>query len=78
MRASKHRHCHPVWRKPDGSPVACLEKIKVLNQNYSELEQMAVDLLEDALLMGCSDTQVRAALHAMVDQLASEFPERHD
>src|SRR5438309_1711052 len=45
----------PVWRQPDGSPVSCLEKIKVLNENLAEIEQMAQDALEDAILMGCDE-----------------------
>jgi hypothetical protein len=65
----------PVWRKPNGSPVSCTEKIKVLNQNLEELRQLARDALEDALLMGCSERQVREVLHAMIDELVSDFPE---
>ena len=68
----------PVWRKPDGSPVSCTEKIKVLNQNMEELRQLALDTLEDALLMGCSEKQVREVLHAMIDGLVSGFPECTD
>lgn len=68
----------PIWRKPDGSPVSCTEKIKVLNENLEELRQLARDALEDALLMGCSESQVRQVLHAMIDGLVSDFPECSD
>jgi hypothetical protein len=68
------RSAAPVWRQPDGTPVSCLEKIKVLNQNYAELRQIAQDALEDALLMGCSEQQVRDALHALVDELSNPYP----
>lgn len=64
----------PVWRHEDGAPVSCLEKIKVLNDNYAELRQMAQDALEDGLLVGCSEAQLRAALHAMVDSLTNPYP----
>ncbi len=64
-----------VWRQEDGAPVSCLEKIKVLNDNYAELRQMAQDALEDALLLGCSETQLRAALHGMVDDLTNPNPQ---
>jgi hypothetical protein len=63
----------PVWRQPDGEPVSCLEKIKVLNENYAELQQTAQDALEDALLMGCSEEQVREALHQLVDRLGNPY-----
>jgi hypothetical protein len=68
------RPAPPVWRQPDGSPVSCLEKIKVLNDNYAELRQMAQDAFEDALLMGCSETQIRDALHQLIDELANPYP----
>ena len=59
----------PVWRKPDGKPVSCLEKIKVLNQNISEIEGLCADALEDGVLMGCDADQIKAALHALIDGL---------
>jgi len=63
----------PVWRQPDGGPVSCLEKIKVLNENLAEIEQMAQDALEDAILMGCDEAQVRTVLRQLVDGLANPY-----
>lgn len=63
----------PLWRRDDGSPIACLEKIKVLNENYAELRQMAQDAIEDGLLMGCSEAQMREALHALIDGLVNPY-----
>ncbi|THF61472.1 hypothetical protein E6C76_20550 [Pseudothauera nasutitermitis] len=63
----------PVWQAPDGSPIACVEKLRVLAQNHQELHQVALDALEDALLMGCCEQQVRAALHALIDALEPRF-----
>lgn len=74
MSSRKSRHpVAPVWRQPDGAPVSCLEKIKVLNENYAELRQIAQDALEDALLMGCSEEQMRAALHQLIDALVNPY-----
>jgi len=64
----------PVWRQEDGAPVSCLEKIKVLNENYAELRQMTQDAFEDALLVGCSEEQVRQVLRALVDGLVNPYP----
>lgn len=63
----------PTWCKPDGSPVSCLEKIKVLNQNYAELKQMAQDALEDALLLECGEEQIREELHRLIDELHNPY-----
>ena len=45
------------WRKPDGSIIACTEKLKVMRENLAEMRQVAQDLLEDAVLMGCDEAQ---------------------
>lgn len=63
----------PTWCKPDGSPVSCVEKIKVLNENYAELRQIAQDALEDAILMECSEAQIRQALHQLIDELVNPY-----
>ena len=51
-----------AWRQPDGSPVSCVEKIKVLDQNLAEFRAVALDFLEDATLMGCDVEAVRRLL----------------
>jgi len=58
-----------TWRQPDGKPVSCLEKIKVLNQNIQEIETLCADALEDGVLMGCDADQIKAALHELIDGL---------
>ncbi len=63
----------PVWKHPDGTSVSCLEKIKVLNENLDELRQIAQDALEDGLLIGCDERQLRETLHALVDSLSNPY-----
>jgi hypothetical protein len=63
----------PVWRQPDGQPVSCVDKIKVLNENLEELQQMAQDALEDAILMGCDEAQVREVLERLVESLDNPY-----
>ena len=63
----------PIWRTPEGEPVACVEKIKVLNENLAELRAMAQDALEDAVLMGCDETQVRDVLSGIVAGLVNPY-----
>lgn len=68
----------PTWLKPSGSPVSCTEKIKVLNENYDELRTLAQETLDDALLMGCSEAQIRAALRDMINGLSANYDELAD
>ena len=42
----------------------------------TELRQTAQDALEDALLMGCSESQMRLVLHELVDSLVNPYPEK--
>lgn len=66
----------PTWRQPDGSPVSCLEKIKVLNQNLEEIRQLSQDALEDAVLMGCDEAQIREVFAQMLDGLDNPYRQK--
>ena len=63
----------PVWLAPDGSAVACVEKIKVLNENLTEFRQLAQDLLDDAVLMGCCEKQITDTLQRTLEALSSNY-----
>ncbi len=63
----------PLWRTPEGEPVSCVEKIKVLNENLAELRALAQDALEDAVLMGADERQVRAVLAGIVASLVNPY-----
>jgi len=63
----------PVWHTPEGEPVSCVEKIKVLNENLVELRGLAQDALEDAVLMGCDERQVREVLAGIVAGLVNPY-----
>jgi hypothetical protein len=69
MASPGEPYSFPTWRQPDGRPVSCVEKIKVLNENLAELRQMAQDAFEDALLLECPEAFVRAEFHRLVDSL---------
>lgn len=62
-----------IWKRRDGSIVACTEKIKVLRENLEELRQMAQDAFEDALLMECDEQQVRQVFHDLLADLENPY-----
>ena len=62
-----------VWHAPDGTALSCREKIKVLNENLEELQQMAQDALEDAIIMGADETQIRGVLQRLVEGLENPY-----
>tara|TARA_B100000780_G_scaffold254924_1_gene203331 strand:+ start:1060 stop:1284 length:225 start_codon:yes stop_codon:yes gene_type:complete len=61
------------WVKDDQSVVPCTEKIKVMNENFDELKQLAQDAFEDGILMEVSDQQMRDVLHQIVDDLKNKL-----
>ena len=58
------------WLRPDGTPVSCREKLKVLEENWSELETVLAEAFEDAALMGVDPEQMRRLLADLVARLS--------
>jgi len=63
----------PTWLTPEGEAVSCVEKIKVLNENLEELRELAQEALEDAVLMGCDERQVREVLAGIVAGIVNPY-----
>lgn len=76
MTSSDEKTDIPTWRQPDGAIVSCREKIKVLNENLIEIQEMAQDALEDAILMGCDEKQVRDVLTGLMERLDNPYAEK--
>jgi len=57
------------WLQPDGTPVSCREKLKVLEENWSEAETVLREAFEDAVLMGVDPAALRRMLAELVESL---------
>ncbi|HYS50257.1 MAG TPA: hypothetical protein VEM33_00070 [Burkholderiales bacterium] len=62
-----------VWRSPSGEVVSCIEKLKVLRENLEEIQQICQGALEDAVLMGCDESQFRQILGRLVEQIENPY-----
>ena len=51
-----------VWLQEDGQPVSCQEKIRILEENWKEVQQIVQDAFDDAVLMGVSAQVIREKL----------------
>ena len=60
-----------VWPQPDGAPVSCRAKLRMLAENHAELAQALQDAFEDAVLMGVDEQAMRGILSGMVKGLES-------
>jgi hypothetical protein len=63
----------PLWRQPNGEPVSCREKLVVLNENLEEIRELAQDALEDGVLMGCDEAQLRQVLGDLMASLVNPY-----
>lgn len=63
----------PTWIRDDKSIVACTEKIRVMKENFDEIQQITQDAFEDGLLMEVSEKQMRETLHKLVDALINPY-----
>ncbi len=62
-----------TWLTPEGEPVSCLEKIKVLNENLAEIQEMSQAALEDAILMGYDESQFPDVVRKLVESLVNPY-----
>ncbi len=65
-----------IWRQPDGDLVSCEEKLVVLRENLDEIRQECQDALEDAVLMGCDEKQVREVLEQIIRDIVNPYPQK--
>lgn len=63
----------PNWYDKDGMIISCTEKVKVMTENIDELFQVAQDMFEDALLMGCNEQQLREYLEKLIAGLENPY-----
>jgi hypothetical protein len=63
----------PTWLTPAGEPVSCIDKIKVLNENLEEIRDLAQAALEDAVLMGCDETQFRDVIRKLSEAIVNPY-----
>jgi hypothetical protein len=63
----------PHWLGPDGRPVTCVEKLKVLEDNLADLRAQAEDALAEAVLMGCDPEFVRRRFAETVATLVDPY-----
>lgn len=66
----------PKWIRDDKSILSCTEKVKVMNENFDELKQIAQDAFDDGVLMEVSEDQMKKALYALIESLNSPIKKK--
>jgi hypothetical protein len=57
------------WIGRDGMPLACEEKILLLNDHMQEIQALCQQAFEEAMHMGCSEEFLRIVLQNMISSL---------
>ena len=75
-------NCYHIWSETYDSDLEDIYQVqdeislKILNrlkENFAEIQQITQDAFEDGLLMEVSESQMRDALHQLVDQLINPY-----
>ena len=53
--------------------ISCDEKIKVLNENFKDLELQIQNTLDDAVLMECDEFDLKLKIFKLVKSINSSF-----
>ena len=62
-----------IWYNKQGEKISCTEKIKVMQENLSELKIMLQDLIDDGVLMGISDQQIKQECINLINSISSNY-----
>ena len=62
-----------IWKSENNEIISCTEKIKVMQQNITEIQQIAQDAFEDAILMGIDPIQVKEYFAKIMQNLYNPY-----
>lgn len=61
------------WKYASGMSISCNEKIKILNENYREIEEIIKDALDDAVLIGMDEEEYKNTLNNLITSIKSDY-----
>tara|TARA_A100001011_G_scaffold364330_1_gene414970 strand:+ start:614 stop:829 length:216 start_codon:yes stop_codon:yes gene_type:complete len=62
-----------MWKTKTNEIISCDEKIKVLNENFKDLELQIQNTLDDAVLMECDEFDLKLKIFKLVKSINSSF-----
>lgn len=61
------------WKTSDNSKISCKEKIVILNNNVSELQDLINQIYDEAILMGVDKKQIKKVINDLATNLNTEL-----
>ena len=64
-----------IWYNDQGDKISCVEKIKVMEQNLAEIKLLLQDVIDDGVLMGIAEQQIKAEIIKLIDLSQTAYKE---
>ena len=74
MKRANHQKILPKkWLTTQQEPLACKEKIELLNENIFEILNLAEEILDESILMGVDPKQTKSIIKKAIDNISSDL-----
>ncbi len=61
------------WKDKKNKLISCDEKLKVLNENFDEIRNTTQNAYDDAILMGCNESDFKSKLITLIKELEFSY-----
>ena len=73
-RLMKKNKLYPdFWKTSNNSKISCKEKIIILNNNVTELQNLINQIYDEAILMGVDKQQIKKVINNLATNLNTEL-----
>ena len=62
-----------IWKTKTKEIISCDEKIKILNENLIEIENLCQGAMDDAILMGCDEKDFKSKVIEVIKNSKFSF-----
>ncbi len=70
----KYKKPYPkFWQSKDNKKISCKEKIKILNNNIDELQDLINQIYDEAIIMGVKKDQIEKIINNITNNLSTDL-----
>ncbi|MDC3091166.1 hypothetical protein OA848_02135 [Rickettsiales bacterium] len=62
-----------TWKTKSNEVISCDEKLKILNENLTEIENIFQSSMDDAILMGCDENDFKSKVIELIKNSKFSF-----
>ena len=70
---NKNKLYPDFWKTSNNSKISCKEKIVILNNNVTELQNLINQIYDEAILMGVDKQQIKKVINNLATNLNTEL-----